>query len=147
MPRRHLAAGYRWWLSHACLRALGQRLIGRVGWQSALIVAAAPIWVVYGVAILTGDAAEPAGAPHLVIPGTARAAGWIASGALAVAQAWRPAWRPTAVVGLWIMPMLRVGSYAVLFLGALLPWAPDIYPGEAPLDESGAIYWKKASLV
>ena len=126
MPRRHLAAGYRWWLSHACLRALGQRLIGRVGWQAALIAACAPVWAGYGAAALTGDAIDPpAGAPHLIVPATIRAVLWIAAAVLAVVQLWAPGWRRNAVAALAFMPVMCTGSYLLLAVGDMIPWVRD----------------------
>lgn len=133
---------YGWWADRWCPVALACRLIGRVGWQAALVTALAPIWIVYGIAVLTGRSAGLGCAPHLILPVWLRGVAWIASGAAALASLQAPRARPWVVAALWVMPVIRTVSYAAILVGALLPdWlVPDVFPGEGPLDPLGAAY-------
>lgn len=114
------------------------RSIVELGPRGCLMLLAAPMWVVIGTGVALDVAGRPDGAPHLLIPPEARAIMWIVPGLIGLAAAWWPRGRPTAVGLMWVMPCLRVGSYAVAWATSL-PLVGDVLPGDgAPAGWYGA---------
>lgn len=134
-----VSRAYRWWADRWCPLALARRLVEQVGWQATVLaVAIGPLWIGRGIMVLAGREPEPIGL-LTITPAWVRALIWLWCGVLALAAPMLPSQRRWIVGLAGLMPALRVTSAALALLGAMVPWVPDVMPGEAPLDRSEAL--------
>lgn len=94
------------------------------------------IWALFGLAVVSGAAGNPPGAPHMGIPAPIRAAMWLAPAALAIVAVWARPLRSPALTLLIAGPLVLASSYLWL-------WLMFKIPGGAVGRESG---WYSAAL-
>ena len=120
VPDRHiLRPGWRRWTP---------RYPRQLGHRGAVLMLCGVLWMMLGLTVFT-DPDWPY-AVHTLIPREVRSALWIASGVTAVIFAWRPpgfsdAWGWTA---LYVMPAVRVVSFAWAWVDSWVPWGTPGYP-------------------
>lgn len=102
-------------------------ILRRVGLRGEAMVLLGTVWVLMGLAILTGASspADDLGLWHLRIAAPLRAASWIVAGLAAIAGAKWPAWSGYALGGLFVGPAIRGSSYLISWLVDLWPGPPD----------------------
>ncbi|MGJ6980018.1 hypothetical protein ACSDQ9_05735 [Aestuariimicrobium soli] len=105
------------------------RILARVGLRSKGLILIGILWLLFGLSVAVGASSPRSDSLwHLVIDYRLRAAGWVATGALALASSRWHRLSNLALALATVMPMIRLTSYIGAWIVALIPGPPPGNP-------------------